>query len=238
MSHLPDDLAAWERAAYETVHAHVGRGGRRGSVALAPVLNLAPRSISNMVNPEMNNAKLGVRDAIAIMAATGDYRLLQAIALDCQHVCWQVPDPGEVVDDIELLERLTAWQSAIGETMAEIHRAFADRRIEAHEVRALVERLHVQMRRGLEFCERFKAVQEPEQRRDAARPASCGRPMTQAKRRRPARSFKAGRSSTTHALESAGLVTSPSARAPGDAPYSGQVCATAIHTRCGTPTPR
>jgi len=107
MSRLPDEHAAWEQAAYATVHGFVGRGGRRGAAALAPVLNMTPRSISNMVNPDVDTAAHGDTDG-EIKATLADRRIEAGEVREVREVRRRLHE--EFRAGLELLARMEALQ--------------------------------------------------------------------------------------------------------------------------------
>jgi len=161
MTRPPSHWTEADLAYYELVHGFK-RGNKTGCAAAAAVLGKAPGTVCNEANPEIHTHKPDLNGIIALELAAGEFPVLYAHAHECHHACYPLPDPDENVSDVELLKALTEWNAAIGRTMQQINATFEDNKVEPHEVRAVVQRLHTQMRRGLEFVERLRMIQEPE----------------------------------------------------------------------------
>ncbi|MFH7611555.1 hypothetical protein RA272_29150, partial [Pseudomonas syringae pv. tagetis] len=61
-------------AAYDTVHQYPG-----GSEALAPRLGMSAAVLRGKVNPNTDRNLLSLQEADALMARTGDFRILHAL---------------------------------------------------------------------------------------------------------------------------------------------------------------
>ena len=155
---LPDHWTPVQEAAYLTVH-EFRSGGRSGASALAPLVSKTPRSLDNEINPDNAGAKLGVDDAITIMHATRDYRLLEAMATALGFAIVGVGDFSGV-SDLELLDVYAAWNSDVGETHAAIRRALADHKVTQKEYDEIEREVFEDFQRELGVLARLKALVE------------------------------------------------------------------------------
>lgn len=156
--HLPSHWTPVQAAYYQTVHGYVDpRTGKRGGEALGPKLGKSGRTVSNEANPDLLGHKPGLEDSITIQLLTGDYRVLYAYAATLNHVAIPLPD-FTPCSDVELLNRFSAWQSAMGRTCQEIHSALEDRVITTSEARTIRRMGQAHMQAFLEFMSRVESI--------------------------------------------------------------------------------
>ena len=111
-------------AAWELVHSFEA-DGKKGAEAMAPRIGKRPHVLSNEVNADYPDAKLGLLTAYFIECEAGRFDILHAYAAMHGHACWQLPKPNTVYGDLDLLARFSEWQAAMGKTCNQIHAAFA-----------------------------------------------------------------------------------------------------------------
>lgn len=112
-----------DRALYETTHDFPG-----GVEAIAARLGKAVGTIYNKADPGCERHQYTVREAVALMLASGDYRTARAICRAIDHAAVPYGDYRNC-SDLELLDCYTALHAEIGETATEIRGALAQRRI-------------------------------------------------------------------------------------------------------------
>jgi len=121
-------------AMYNTVHDYDG-----GAVALAPRFTsrrtgtMSPAVLSSKVDPKKDTHHLMLLEADRLMALTGDYRILHALALNHGHMVIPIPS-GAAPCDMAVLEMITQVWETKGDVGRSVHNAISDRRIEPHEV--------------------------------------------------------------------------------------------------------
>lgn len=148
-----------ERAAYETVHTFVDRRtGQRGAVALAPKVGMTANALSNRVNPEQDQAKLGLHESIQVQIAAGDYSILHAYAQVLGHVAYQLPEG--VNSDTALLEQWAEFSAAVGRKSEAIRSALADGRFSPTEVDQIRRHLHAAIRAGIQLVARIEGLSQ------------------------------------------------------------------------------
>lgn len=109
-------------AAYRVAHDFPG-----GATALAARMGKNPGTLMNELNPSQEGHKLGVGDATAMQAISGDHRILHAMAHTLGEVCFRVPDLHRVSDDA-LLEHINAIGVEAGQFHAAIRQALQYRK--------------------------------------------------------------------------------------------------------------
>lgn len=145
-----------DQAVYDTVHDYVdGKTRKRGAVALAPKLGLQPGTLANKANPQQEH-QLTLREAVPLMLATQDFRILEALAAELGHTLCALPD-GDI-SDIELLTQYATFQDAIGRKAASIRHALEDHVITPAEAREIREAFHRVCRAGLAVVSRIEAL--------------------------------------------------------------------------------
>lgn len=111
-------------AAYDTVHQYPG-----GSEALAPRLGMSAAVLRGKVNPNTDRNLLSLQEADALMARTGDYRILHALAATHGFVLQAstAPKGGTIIT------AMLAAQAAKGDLAELVADAMADDRISSNE---------------------------------------------------------------------------------------------------------
>jgi hypothetical protein len=115
-------------AFYYTVHDYKG-----GAEALAPRMGCTAAILRNKADPKKDHNKPMLADADNIMALTGDYRVLHALAANHNHVCIK-GDPKGTASDLAILELVTHVWQAEGDVGAAVHTALADGRVDKKEI--------------------------------------------------------------------------------------------------------
>lgn len=128
---LDDLYSPLDAAKYDLVHGYPG-----GAVALAPRVGMRPGTLSNKVNPDIDTHHLTVDEAVAIQAATGDCRILEAEAHVLGRVAVALGDFSQT-SDVELLELYAHLHAALGDLAREISAALKDRHITRKEFAAI-----------------------------------------------------------------------------------------------------
>lgn len=127
-------VAGLQDAMYDTVHDFDG-----GAAALAPRFTsrrtgaMSPAVLSSKVDPKKDSHHLMLLEADRLMALTGDYRILHALALNHGHMALPIPQ-GAAPCDMAVLEMITQVWEAEGDVGRSVNHALSDRRIEPHEV--------------------------------------------------------------------------------------------------------
>lgn len=111
-------------AAYDTVHQYPG-----GSESLAPRMGLTAATLRGKVNPNSDRNRLALEEADEMMAKTGDYRILHALAANHGFVLQRsdAPSCGS------LIAALLAAVTANGDLSGIVAAAMADGQITANE---------------------------------------------------------------------------------------------------------
>lgn len=115
-------------AFHETVHSAPG-----GCEALAVRLGMSAAVLRNKANPNAAANVVALRDVERVMALTGNYAVLHALAQNNGHVCIAVENDA-AASDMAVLEMVTKVWSAGGEVAAEVHATLADGVVEPHEI--------------------------------------------------------------------------------------------------------
>lgn len=151
MNGMDDVFDPLDKAAYDTVHDYKNpRTGKKGAVGLGQVVGMPHSTLQNKVNPAMELQYLGLKEARALMLASGDHRILHQLAQDLGEACFPLPT-SDFVGDLDVLEALTKWQAEIGETAQKLRDIYADGSVDAEEVEEL-------RREGIEDFEKFLAL--------------------------------------------------------------------------------
>ena len=115
-------------AFYATVHGAPG-----GCEALAVRLGMSSALLRNKANPNASANVIALRDADRVMALTGNFAVLHALAQNHGHVCIPIEADADA-SDIAVLELVTKVWSASGDVGAEVHATLADGIVEKHEI--------------------------------------------------------------------------------------------------------
>ncbi|HEL3778667.1 TPA: phage regulatory CII family protein [Stenotrophomonas maltophilia] len=115
-------------AAYDTVHQYPG-----GSEALAPRMGMSAATLRGKVNPNTDRNLLSLQEADALMARTGDYRILHALCAEHGFIAQRVDAP----ESGSLITALLAAAAAKGDLAELISEVMADNRITPNEADAI-----------------------------------------------------------------------------------------------------
>jgi len=118
-------------AANATVHDYLG-----GSESLGPRIGLTAALLRSKVDPRNGAQHLTISEADRIMALTGDFRMLRALAH--QHGFLLVESPDQDASDAEMamLEQAAGLGAASGDSRPRVVGSLADKRIDEKELRA------------------------------------------------------------------------------------------------------
>lgn len=145
-------------AVYQLVHNYRDpRTGQRGATALAPKAGMVPGTLMNKANPGQDH-QLTLGESVTLQLAAAEFGVLRAYAMVLGHAVYELP--AIQVDDLELLNRYTAYHQVIGEHAARIHAALSDQRITAEEVVSIRDALHQVIGAGLALVARIEALAE------------------------------------------------------------------------------
>lgn len=111
-------------AAYDTVHQYPG-----GSEALAPRMGMSAATLRGKVNPNTDRNLLSLQEADALMARTGDFRILHALCAEHGFIAERVDAP----ESGTLITALLSAAAAKGDLAELVSKAMADNRITPNE---------------------------------------------------------------------------------------------------------
>lgn len=123
-------------AFHSTVHSYPG-----GCEALAVRMGVVPAVLRNKANPNFEHNKPTLADADQVMALSGNFAVLHALAQNHGHVVVQV-EAGAASSETAIVEAFTQVWVASGQVGAEVHAALADGRIEPHEMKKIEEAVY------------------------------------------------------------------------------------------------
>lgn len=126
--------------ALDAFHATV-HGSPGGCEALAARMGVGAGVLRNKANPNADYHKPTLADADRVMALTGDYSVLHALAKNHGHVCVLVQTEA-AASDIAILELVTQVWSTSGGVGAEVHATLADGMVEPHEIKRVEEAVY------------------------------------------------------------------------------------------------
>lgn len=115
-------------AAYDTVHQYPG-----GSEALAPRMGMSAATLRGKVNPNTDRNLLSLQEADALMARTGDYRILHALSAEHGFIAQRV----DAHESGTLITALLSAAAAKGDLAELVSEAMADNRITPNEADAI-----------------------------------------------------------------------------------------------------
>lgn len=115
-------------AFHETVHGAPG-----GCEALAVRLGMSAAVLRNKANPNAATNIVGLRDVERVMALTGNFAVLHALAGNHGHVAIKVENDVDA-SDLAVLEMVALAWAASGEVGREVYATLADGVVEAREV--------------------------------------------------------------------------------------------------------
>ncbi|KAG0920412.1 hypothetical protein G6F32_015614 [Rhizopus arrhizus] len=111
-------------AAYDTVPQYPG-----GSEALAPRMGMSAATLRGKVNPNTDRNLLSLQEADALMARTGDFRILHALCAEHGFIAQRVDAP----ESGTLITALLSAAAAKGDLAELVSKAMADNRITPNE---------------------------------------------------------------------------------------------------------
>lgn len=147
-------------AAYLTVHDYKG-----GAAALQ--VRMGKSNLSAEVNPNIPTAKLGLEDAVRLQMLSGDYRILNAMALELGHLPPQLmSDEGAPAATAQAgHQALSDAAKEFGDVVSAAASALADERITPNEHAVIVKecselivKLQELMRTASGMCPRLARV--------------------------------------------------------------------------------
>ncbi len=141
-----------DEAKHDVVHGYPG-----GAVALAPLVNMKPGTLSNKVNPTIDTHHLMVDEAVAIQAAAKDYRILYAEASALNHTCIQLADFSGI-SDVELLNAYAKLHKELGDMAHEINQALQDGKIMRIEFRRISKEMNQSVQAMFALRARMEAL--------------------------------------------------------------------------------
>lgn len=117
-----------EIAAWALVHDFPG-----GATALGAKAGIDGMLLSNKVNPNNERNHLMLKEAVRIQVASGDHRILHAMADNLGELC--VPLPG--VNDDDLMRATLRSMRSFGAMMGEAERALDDGKVTPNELKRI-----------------------------------------------------------------------------------------------------
>lgn len=117
-----------EISAWALVHDFPG-----GATALGARAGIDGMLLSNKVNPNNDRNHLMLKEAVRIQVASGDHRILHAMADNLGELC--VPLPA--VHDDDLMQATLRSVQCFGEMMGETERALHDGRVSSNELKRI-----------------------------------------------------------------------------------------------------
>ena len=140
-------------AAYNTVRDYPG-----GSASLAPRMGIkSPAVLNSKINPNTETHHLTLAEASKLMALTGDFRILHALAAEHEKVAIDLPEIPEC-RDMELTDKVLCVGMKGGDVMSMFREIMADGRITSGEVRHMsrvIQQMHIvlaELNRQIQVC--------------------------------------------------------------------------------------
>ncbi|WP_439640576.1 phage regulatory CII family protein [Nevskia sp.] len=143
-------------AIYLTVHEFPARAGHNAVESAALAIGRAPGTVYNKAAPESEQG-FTLAEALALMTASGDYRILHALAQACGHSLVALGDYRRT-SDIELLDLLLMQSRAEGTRSDKIRSALADGRVTLAEISDIRDAVHAHVRSELELLQRMEGL--------------------------------------------------------------------------------
>lgn len=143
----------YKDAFHKTVHAYQG-----GVEALAQRMGYTTGILRNKANPNSTTNVLTMDDASRVMDLTGDYSVLYALAE--QHGFTLTKVEEQAPSELSVFESMTGILAQFGQFSQEVHQAFADGRLEPHELTAIKAEMWPLFRHFMQFCARLDGMAE------------------------------------------------------------------------------
>lgn len=161
MAHWDEVVDPLDAAAYEAVHGYVNPYTRKkGAIGLSQAMNVPASTLQNKANPTQGFTDFSLKEARAVMLATGDLGMVRRLALDVGGVF--VPLPAQDFPaDMDVLEAWGAWQVEVAQTVERIQAALKDGRVSRAEVQGVRDELAADFARGMGLVEVLLRMSDP-----------------------------------------------------------------------------
>lgn len=140
-------------AFHQTVHAAPG-----GCESLAPRMGMSAAILRNKACPTNSTNKPTLDDADRLMALTGDYAILHALAQNHGFTCTKIEE--QAPSDMSVFEAMTGILAKFGEYSQGVHEAFADGRVDQHELKVVDDLMFELFQRFMQFRARMGGMAE------------------------------------------------------------------------------
>lgn len=140
-------------AFHATVHDAPG-----GCESLSHRMGMSATILRNKANPNSATNKPTLDDADRLMGLTADYRILEALARNHGFTLTKLED--QAPSDLSVFESMTGILAKFGDYSNEVHRAFADGRLEQHELQSIDELMFSLFQRFMQFRSRMHGMAE------------------------------------------------------------------------------
>lgn len=151
------EIADVRRAVYLTVHEFPKRRGLNSVESAALLLGRSAGTVYNKADPGNETQDLCLHEAVPLMVASGDFRILHAIAAAVDHVAVCL-SPLRQCSDAALLDLVNAEAIAYGSKAAAMKAALDDGRIDADELLRIKRTAYNQVRATLELLNRLEGI--------------------------------------------------------------------------------
>jgi hypothetical protein len=148
------------QAIYNTVH-NFRHGGKRGAVALAPLVGMNPGTLRNKAHPEVETHHLTVVESIPVQIVTRDCSIHHAASRLLGLVCISL-NKFEGTSDVDLVEAMAKWQADVGETATAILECLQAQKVTRALLDKLAQEIYDDAQRALEIWRRLNALVEGE----------------------------------------------------------------------------
>jgi len=147
-------------AVYRSMHEYPPARGLNSIETVARTINRAVGTAYNKADPNNEGHALTLIEASALMRASGDYRILKALAFTLDHVAVEIGD-YRGTSDLELLTLLTREIGAAGQKADAIRNALSDGDITAAEMEEIRRAMAQQIQVMFELDSRLAALAAP-----------------------------------------------------------------------------
>lgn len=106
-----------------------------GTVALADKLGMSADVLRNKADPKKSSNIVGLADADKVMAITGDFRVLKALAHAHGFLLVKAPDDCRGESDMSVLEQMAGLMVSCGVFGKEVYDSLADGKITPDEIK-------------------------------------------------------------------------------------------------------
>lgn len=140
-------------AFHKTVHAAPG-----GCEALAPRMGMSSAILRNKACPTNPANKPTLDEADRLMALTGDYSVLEALAQNHGFALTKLDE--QPASDMSVLENVTHIWQRLGDVANEVHETLKDGKVEPHEVKKVRAAVFTAFRPMMQLIERLNGMAE------------------------------------------------------------------------------